>query len=190
MLLAQRIDGKDFGPQPSPLAVREFPDVGVGDRSQVEQRLAIQHHLGAGFAVEERGEVRGIDDPAVSPIGGALVLGERLGVTPDEHAVVVEPDRHWRPNMLDRHRILVALDGDERLATDPAGAQKAVVVGRVRQDTALGGFVGQPVIGGEVGGPRWARVHRHQPRGLLAFQVGIVSKVASRQEVPLDVLDE
>ena len=58
------------------------------------------------------------------------------------------------------------------------------------ENPAFGRFVRQLVVGGEVGGPRRARVDGHQPRGLLALQVGIVGKLPARQEVPLDVLDQ
>jgi len=87
----------------SPLPPRELADVAGGDGTELEQRLTVEHHLGAWLAGKQRREVSQVYHAAVRTIRSTGMFGQPLRVTPDDDPLAVHADRDRRTHLGDRY---------------------------------------------------------------------------------------
>ena len=190
MALVQRIQPQDLLAETRPLPTRELADVAGSDRTELEQRLAVEHHLGAWLAAEQRREVGRVHHAAVRAIRRTGMLGQPLRVTPDDDPLAVHADRDRRTHLGDRHRVAVAEHRHQRPAADLAGVGEPVVRRAQRERPHPWP---PPPPAAPVALRRWPAMGacwRTSATPRTARQVGVIGEHAPGQEVALDPLHQ
>ena len=98
----------------------------AGLAAQLEQGLAVEHHLGARLAGKSGAKWATSTTRRRAP-SGARGWSPPARFAPDADAVAVEPHRHRRADEGHRHRVPIAQHRHQRLGGDLAGLQQAVV---------------------------------------------------------------